>query len=160
MKKHILRLDDSYAEMTCVAIISPFLDFEVAFAINSALGICLERIPDHALQTPSDSEYSFSAFTYDDEDRMVNWYLISNRSHSLPPNDYQVSDGSFFKHLQTDTQIYLIPDYKTIDYWLTMDCECNDFNFIYNQLKNIPVVSSVISFDLKKTKYWSNLLLH
>ncbi len=159
MKKHILRLDDSEVHPVCFAIRSSSPDFEVAFEINSSIGICLERIPDHTLTLDGKHTYCFSSFTYDDEERMMNWYLLGNRSHPL--NIYQRSTlgSSLFEHMETETHISLIPDQKQVDYWLLMDCESSDMKDIINQLKSDSTLLSVQRFNLKKSRFRSNLLL-
>ncbi|MFN3951745.1 MAG: IPExxxVDY family protein [Thermaurantimonas sp.] len=159
MKKHILRLDDSEILPVCLAIRSSSPDFEVAFKINSAIGICLERIPDHTLTHGGKHTYSFSTFSFDDEERMMNWYLLGNRSHPLHINERSAHGSSLFEHMETETYISLIPDKKQVDYWLLMDCESSDIKDIINQLKSDSTVSSVQRFDLKKSKFRSNLLL-
>lgn len=159
MKKHILHLDDSDVKLACLAIRSSSSDFEVTFQVNSTLGICLERIPDHTLKMADNQVFFFSTFAYDDEERMINWYLISNRSHPLSIDRYTRFNNSLFDNIDTETYIFLVPDQKIIDYWLLLDCESTDIKPIIHQLQSVLVFISVYPFDLKKSKFKSNLLL-
>lgn len=160
MKKHHLRLDEGTSKLVCYAIKTHLTDFEIAFRINAVLGLSLERIPDHSIKISGDIEYSFSTFVYDDEQRMLQWHLISNRSHLTTLPQQNTSRPSLLENLETQSQIYLIPDQRTTNYWLLTDCDEVDIAHEVKKLGAIDAIESVTRTNIKVSKYWSNLLLY
>ncbi|MCX8148338.1 IPExxxVDY family protein [Thermaurantimonas aggregans] len=159
MKKHILTLDETQRSFQCFAIQTQLSDYELAFCINSALNIGLERITDHKLSKETE-EFNFSAFMYDDEMRLTIWSLISNVSHPSMRQIKQNFQNVLFDELETSLRIYLVPDFKGIDYWLMIDCEDVDLSEEIKLLRNQHGISSIMKVDIHSFKHWSNLLLY
>ena len=63
----------------------------------------------------------FLRFVYEDENKDVTWNLVQNK------NDYSQEDFAINTGLFTDsktkisTKIYLIPEYKKVDYFLKIE---------------------------------------
>lgn len=160
MKKHILALDETERSFQCFAIQSELADYELAFSINAHLGIGLERIPDHILRNKDKVDYSFTAYMYDDEVRMAIWSLISNVSHPQTGASLQPDQSALFGNVETIHRMRLIPEYKSINYWLLIDCDELDVSEEVRKLRMQAGITSVMKIDIQSSKHWSNLLLY
>ncbi|MFN4298351.1 MAG: IPExxxVDY family protein [Thermaurantimonas sp.] len=159
MKKHILTLEETHRSFQCFAIQSELADYELAFCINAHLSISLERIPDHKLRYKDRVDYSFTAFVYDDEGRMAIWSLISNVSHPQIGASLQPDQSALFENEEIIHRTRLLPDFKSIDYWLLIDCDELDLSEEVKKLRMQAGITSILKIDIHSSKYWSNLLL-
>jgi len=114
-----------------IGISSHLRDYRLAYLINQILGLTLEKTDDlPAFNTKSENPSYFSCYTFDDCDKQLKYFLLSNTG----------SEGS------------LVPSQKEAGYFLLIHgVVTSEMKVaIVGQLKNIPNVLTVYSIDQYK----------
>lgn len=114
-----------------IGISSHLRDYRLAFLINQSLGFVLEKTDDlPAFNTKSEKPSLYSCYTFDDCDKQLKYFLVSN----------------------TGSEGLLVPSQKESGYFLLMrGLLSNDREAaIVGQLKNIPNVLTTYSIDQNK----------
>jgi hypothetical protein len=159
LKRNVLQLSDTEPQFQCLQIFTALKDYQLAFHINSTLDICLHRIPDHTLLHKNGQEYHFSAFSYDDPDRLSVWMLVSNLSApQLMPPGSTPTQSDLFSNSDTESKTHLIPDHKQVNYWLLLSSTDVDISAETHALRQLPLITHIQPFDPSRSKYWSHLL--
>ncbi|TGV02276.1 IPExxxVDY family protein [Flavivirga rizhaonensis] len=161
MAVHKLILDDIFEEdlYTLIAIHCTLEDYRLAYLLNKYLGISLIRKPlDLDYQ---DEKSTYSIFEWEDNKQQTIWNLVSNVCKT---EDYrQRNDESLFDSEEKITRTtYLIPEYKTVNYFLKID---NDINFskekyILNNVLEVPQIATAYSIDSNQLKSKDNLIFN
>ncbi len=140
------------------AIKSNIEDYRLAYFINKQLGIKLHHAPSLQIKSVK-GEGFFGHFHYNDIENQCNWRLIANKSYIHKTN---LVDSSFdlFSNEDISTEIYFLPEYKHIDFFLYRDDLENYFNqdTITVQVKQNQLISSVFPVDIDSIKHIENLI--
>ena len=99
-------------------------DYRLVWAVNNQLSTDYARIDNLILRkSEPDPNLEFSRYMWSDEDRMLTYYLISNRC----------PDG------------FLFPDLRKFDYFLQVSGECDDktFDQILKDYRKTEIISAI-----------------
>ena len=146
-------LSEEYDEIDyqLIAIHTTLEDYRLAYFINKNLPVLFSKSKNDVSIKSNAIETQFSRFVYEDENKDVTWNLVQNK------NDYSQEDFAINTGLFTDsktkisTKIYLIPEYKKVDYFLKIE------NTI-SVLKKINKISTVYTVSVDNIKSKDNLI--
>ncbi|WP_308993634.1 IPExxxVDY family protein [Mariniflexile litorale] len=159
MAIHKLILGDVFEEVDCtlIAIHSTVEDYRLAYLLNKHLSINLTR-------SVSNLDFSFdnatySIFEWKDSKQLITWSLVSNicKTEIYKQDNF----NSLFSTEEKITRIiYLVPEYKAVNYFLKID---NQFNLskeksILNNIFEIPQVATAFTIDINQLKSKDNLI--
>ena len=130
MKKKIHKLTvDFHPEFQVLGISSHQNDYRLSWAINSALGLNFSKTSNLKIKNDKTGEtQEFSVFTYDDENGINKYNLVSNRCQNG----------------------FLLTEYKNVDFLMLIhgDLISYEFENFFQKLKNIEIITMV--FELSK----------
>ena len=159
MAVHKLIFDEAFDEVlyTLIAIHCTLEDYRLAYLLNKHLGISLTR-------KASDLDYkdgtvSYSIYEWEDTKQLVTWSLVSNvcKTETLQKINYK----SLFDTQQNITKThYLLPEYKTVNFFLKIDSEFSfsKEKYILNNILSIPQIVTAYSVDSSQLKSKDNLI--
>jgi NADH pyrophosphatase NudC (nudix superfamily) len=161
MAVHKLILDDAFEEAlyTLIAIHCRLEDYRLAYLLNNHLGITLVR-------KASDLDYnngqvSYSIFEWEDQKQLVTWSLVSNicKTEEFQKTDYK----SLFDNQENITKTFqLVPEYKTVNYFLKIDSEISfsKEKYIIDSILKLPQIATAYSVDSNTLKSKENLIFN
>ncbi len=156
MKVHRLDIDDfSEIDYDLIAINTTIEDFLLAFNINQRLKLTLSRHKSDIISTNNIGEVTFSRYGFEDENQDLYWSLVQNQKW------IETTENDFSLFEQGQQKVYLLPEFKNVDYFLKIEGSEFDDEEIQNilyQLKEIPKVSAVFQVDASKLKSKNNLI--
>jgi hypothetical protein len=133
-KKRKVKLQiSSDISFTLIGISSHENDYRLVWAVNSKLSFGFTRMADLVIHHPKlKTDLEFSRYIYTDEDKYLNYLLISNRC----------PDG------------FLFPEIKNLDYLLQIvgEADSRRLDVLIRELKKIDIISAVFMIDPKKLK--------
>ena len=156
-KLHVEEYDE--IDYQLIAIHSTLEDFRLAYYINQNLPINLKKSNCDLQVSNKESETQFTRFVFEDEKDIL-WSLVQNQNKAVVSN-LTVNQGLFSNSEDTmSTKIYLIPEFKKVDYFLKIENDevAIDMIQITNQLKKIERISAVYSVEVEKIKSKNNLI--
>ncbi len=161
MSKHKLILEDVFEEVTYTlfAIHCSLVDYRLAYLLNKNLATNLNRKKED-LDYDSVSA-SYSIFEWQDEDHQTTWNLINNIS--LTETDKIMDDTSLFGKEEKSFKTHnLIPEYKSVDYFLKISAEGMFYSEdkILNKIQEIPQIATTYMIDATKLKSRNNLIFN
>jgi len=142
MKKSKLQVIHEY-EFDLIGLVAPVKDHKMAWMINRSLGIQLAKTKDYEVEFINKPRLIISQFILEKEHGFIQ--LLKNRAFS-----------------SQDQALYLVPELKTIDYFLVLQ----DFTFELNindyieELSGNPLIQNVVRLDVSKLKSKENLLTY
>jgi hypothetical protein len=142
MKKSKLQVIHEY-EFDLIGLVAPVKDYKMAWMINRSLGIQLIKTKDYEVEFINKPRLIISQFILEKEHGFIQ--LLKNRAFST-----------------ADQALYLVPELKTIDYFLVLQ----DFTFELNindyieELSGNPLIQNVVRLDVSKLKSKENLLTY
>ncbi len=157
MAIHRLSIDDfEEDEYSLIAIHTSAEDFHLAYHINRQLSIKLYKCkPDIQIKT-KDGDAFFSRFLYEDENHGGLWNLLQNKSEVT--RVLETGSNLFGQNNAVSTLIHFIPDFKRVDYFLKVENQEADMNYILENLKKIAKISTVYPLDVNQIKSKNNLI--
>ena len=123
-----------------LGIVSDEPDYKLCWLVNQHMDTSFTRTGDLGIFSKNlDGEQLVSQFIYEDEQRMLTFRLIVNRT----------SGG------------YFLPELKNIDYFLHIQGEIvpDDINALIRTIMSIPAVRMCVPVDLRKLKEKDRLQL-
>lgn len=155
-------LSEEYDEIDyqLIAIHTTLEDYRLAYFINKNLPVLLSKSKNDVSIKSNAIETQFSRFVYEDENKDVTWNLVQNK------NDYSQEDFAINTGLFTDsktkisTKIYLIPEYKKVDYFLKIEnnLSTSEIENTISVLKKINKISTVYTVSVDNIKSKDNLI--
>jgi len=142
-------IDEDENDHVLIAIKSNVPDYKVAYSLNRHLGVKFKKVMPEISLTETVTAY-FRSFIYQDYKNHLVWRFFENRSHYTendPGEGYLLfkNDEELFKETH-----FLIPEWKTIDYFLLI--ENADFLFntesLQEKLHNIKNISASFQVDI------------
>lgn len=115
-------------------------DYRMVWAINEGLGMQFLRVENLVVHNSRSKEnLEFSRYVYDDEERYLKYFLISNRC----------PDG------------FLFPEIRNIDFVLqiTGEIKSTDLKNLEKKIKGVEVVSTAFIIQPEKIKGIGNILI-
>lgn len=160
MAVHKLILDDIEADLfTLIAIHCTLEDYRLAYLLNKFLGITFNRKTSDLDFQKGDLTYSI--YEWNDCKQQTIWSLVSNVCKT---EIYRSGNtDSLFSVQEKTTRInYLIPEYKTVNYFLKIDNEFNSSKekHILNSILKIPQVATAYSIESTQLKSKDQLIFN
>ena len=155
-----LQIDDfGTVDYTLIAVHSNLEDYRVAYFLNQKLNVSFEKSEkDIGIQIP-EGKSQFTRFVYDDCETELFWNLIPNKTKIVTQ---QTKKTSLFEEtaLEITTNIFLLPEMKTVDYILKIDNTDDFFNSesLINDLLEIRQITMAYIIDQNKLKSKNNLI--
>jgi len=156
MKVHKLDIDDfSEIDYDLIAINTTIEDYLLAFNINQVLKLMLSRHKSDIISENNEREITFSRYGFEDETRDLYWSLVQNQKWT------ETTENNFSLFGESQQKIYLLPEFKNVDYFLKIEGSEFDKDEIQNilyQIKKINNVSAVFMVDADNLKSKNNLI--
>ncbi|HNP32541.1 MAG TPA: IPExxxVDY family protein [Flavobacterium sp.] len=159
MAVHKLHVDE-YDEIDyqLIAIHTSLEDYLLAYCINQKLPVVLKKSDCDIQIRSKEGETQFTRFIFEDEIADVAWNLIQNKNDVLLSTQGE-GDG-LFAESKFSTNIYLIPEFKKVDYFLKIENGNKgvDVAKITKELKKIDRISTIYAVDVENIKSKNNLI--
>ncbi|MBS9524811.1 IPExxxVDY family protein [Litoribacter alkaliphilus] len=142
MKKTKLQVVHDY-EFDLIGLVAPLKDYKMAWVINNSLDLDLARTKDYQLEFINQPALVISQYILEKDHGFIQ--LLRNRSYS-----------------KSDKALYLVPELKTIDYFLLLQDYTYELNInaYIEELSKHPYVQNVVKLDVTKLKSKENLLTY
>lgn len=140
VKKHIFRLDVDLS-FDMIGVLSHHTDYRLAWGINAALRITLEKKDEPFIISGKKGEilYSSSYYHFHDVANRSDYFLLKNKAN-----------GKF-----------LVPEKPTVDFFLFL---CDNHHTVVEeflaQLRDIPSILAAYSYDPKGIESAKNLIFN
>lgn len=139
MHVHAIDLDEVREEdYYLIGIHSTLEDFKLAYHLNNNLNTQFKRAAYNLDFEESEGKASFSVFDYVNEKYDFEWYMIANTFIN------QNSTNTDLELFASETKSYLIPEKKTVDYFLKIIGEA-DYDYIKRSIDKLNSISGVIT---------------
>lgn len=162
MAVHKLNIEDfEYdEEYALIAIHTSLEDYRLCYFINQILNINLKKSDKEILVSNKNGETHFSKFHFDDLKKDVFWHLVQNKNKILIKE--KSSNFNLFQDtaIESSTKVYLLPEFKKVDFLLKIDNESQRVNEIEitSLLNSIEKISAVYIIGLNTIKNKNNLI--
>ena len=160
MAIHRLYIDDfETINYSLIAIHSNLEDYRLAYFINKTLNLELKK---NEKDIPIETKFGnsdFARFVFDDENQAVFWNFIQNKNQIIISNQNQsigLFDGAA---IEAQKKVFLLPEFKTVDYFLKIEHEDNINELkIINKINLIDQISAVYLIETTNIKNKNNLI--
>lgn len=160
MPAHKLVLDEVFEEAyKLIAIHSSVEEYKLAFLLNKHLNLRLARSPKDFDFQNKGLRIWFALYTYEDQQKYCDFHLVSNISKAEYPSTAE-SNSLFGENETTFKKSYLLPEFKTVDFFLKIEEETDTIsekNFL-EKIREISQVSLAYSIDHENIKSKENLI--
>lgn len=144
-----------------IAIHTSLEDYRLAYFINQKLPINLGKNKNEIQINIKEGETKFSRFYYYDSEKTISWNLIQNKNEVIQhKNDKRQNDLFSNLSLEVSTKVYLLPEFKKVDYFLKIENLEDDLNVAAIQvlLNTIDSISTAYIVETNKIKSKNNLI--
>ena len=149
-------LDDFYDDaFHLIAIHTKAEDYTLAFALNKHLGIQLQKRRTDLDLSQNKKDTSYPIFDFEREDTTI-FYLVGNRCVIDDKN--QLFPVGLFDNTR-QTTLYLLPELKTVDYFLKVEPELilNELTTTLKKLKEVQFIQTAYIVNHETLKSTSHL---
>jgi hypothetical protein len=161
MAIHKLDLDEfDEIDYHLIAIHTSLEDYRLAYFINQILLINLSKNKNEIQINIKEGETKFSRFYYYDKEKTISWNLIQNKNEVIrQKNEYGQNLFSNI-NLEVSTKVYLLPEFKKVDYFLKIENIEEEINLTEIQilLNTIDSISTAYTVETNKIKSKNNLI--
>ena len=161
MAVHKLDFDDfDEIDYHLIAIHTSLEDYRLAYFINQKLTINLGINKDQIQINIKEGETKFSRFYYYDVKKVISWNLIQNKNEVIQQKN-EIRQNLFSNiNLEVSTKVYLLPEFKKVDYFLKIENVDEEINgakiqLLLNTIENITTAYTV---ETNKIKSKNNLI--
>ena len=159
MQSHKMLLEVEDESFNLIAIYSSLEGYKMAYFLNKYLGIKLER--ERRDIDFNHNEYSalYALYSHKDPNSYYSLDLVANKFKGEPKRI--LSSGSLFDEEELSPQeVYLIPEYNKVDYFLKIgeEIQPKEFNRMLNTVGQIPGVQAAYAIDVDNLKSKQNLI--
>jgi len=156
-----LNFDDfDEVDYDLIAIHTSLEDYRLAYMINQQLPIILSKNKKNVEVISKFGEVLFSQFSFFDDTKEISWHLVQNKNEIV--NFKKSTDRNLFfnKEIETVLKVFLLPEYKKVDYFLKIENDQNTVNieFILKKLNTITNISTVYIVNPNTIKSKNNLI--
>lgn len=154
MAVYKLQLDDfNTIEYELIGIHTSLEICKLAFLMNQKLNVQF-RFFDQIEKNEKNSKGNFDRYLFEDSSQELSWNLVENKCVVHVSN----INESLFKEI--DTTMYLVPEYKNVDFILKIDNEdeMQNIETILQTITEIYAVSMSYKIKKEKIKTISNLI--
>jgi hypothetical protein len=143
-----------------VAIHTSLEDYRLAYFINQKLPINLSINKNEIQINIKEGETKFSRFYYYDKENEISWNLIQNKNEVIQQK--KDNGQNLFSNLimEVSTKVYLLPEFKKVDYFLKIEnleasMNISKIQLLLNTIENI---STAYEVETNKIKSKNNLI--
>lgn len=149
--------EDAYELM---AIHSSLPPHRLAFLLNKYVDIRLSRTKNDVLLNNKGISASFPLFQYEDVFQYCTFSLVRNTCKTQNTLNSTNNNQLFTMMEESSVITYLIPEYKSVDYFLKIETETNQFftKSLTSTLLSIPQVITAYAVDCNQLKSKNNLI--
>jgi hypothetical protein len=161
MAVHKLDFDDfDETDYHLVAIHTSLEDYRLAYFINQKLPINLSKNKDEIQINIKEGETNFSRFYYFDKKNTISWNLIQNKNEVIQHKNENSQNLFSNINLEVSTKVYLLPEFKKVDYFLKIENLEEGMNVTEIQalLNTIDSISTAYIVETNKIKSKNNLI--
>jgi hypothetical protein len=161
MAVHKLDFDDfDEIDYHLIAIHTSLEDYRLAYFINQKLPINLSRNKDEIQINIKEGETNFSRFYYLDKKNVISWNLIQNKNEVIQQKNENSQNLFSNINLEVSTKVYLLPEFKKVDYFLKIENIDAEMNVpeIQLLLTTIKSISTAYIVEKNKIKSKNNLI--
>lgn len=158
MTIHRLHIDDfDEIDYKLIAIHTTLEDFRLAYFLNQKLPVLLSKSKNEIQIKIKEGTTTFSRFVFENADREIYWNLVQNRNDVTAKTDNALN---LFANsdLQITTKVYLLPEFKKVDYFLKVENATMQPDEISEYIQTITQVATVYPVDTAKIKSKNNLI--
>jgi hypothetical protein len=133
MARKTIRLKHEEEDYYLLALACHEPDYRACWILNQALGLKLVRTDNLQVKDlKTGADFEFARYVFDDEERMVQWYLLSNHTENG----------------------YFAPEHKNIDFFLRLSGEISerDVKNILTELKKITGILTAFDTERKNIR--------
>ncbi len=143
-----------------IAIHTSLEDYRLAYFINQKLPINLSKNKDEIQINIKEGETKFSRFYFYDNEKAISWNLIQNKNEVIQQKNENSQNLFSNINLEVSTKVYLLPEFKKVDYFLKIENveEGMDVTAIQLLLNTIDSISTVYKVETNKIKSKNNLI--
>lgn len=144
-----------------IAIHTSLEDYRLAYFINQKFPINLGKNKNEIQININEGETKFSRFYYFDNEKGISWNLIQNKNEVIQQKNDKKQNNLFSNiSLEVSTKVYLLPEFKKVDYFLKIENLEDDPNATAIQvlLNTIDSISTAYTVDTNKIKSKNNLI--
>lgn len=156
-KIYIHEFEESDYEV--IAIHTTLEDSRLAYHINRQLEVLLARSEEDLQIQVKDGLTGLSRFEFYDEAQFITWNLVQNKSEITHVTS---GAGDLFASLEEEitTTVYLLPEFKKVDYLLKIENLEDDLDLeaLVKKISDIEWVSLAYCIDKDKLKSKHNLI--
>jgi hypothetical protein len=158
LKLYIEEFDD--VDFQLLAFHTSLEDFRLAYFINKYTFTYLKKNNIDIKIENKFGEGTFTLFDFEDEKNDIKWSLIQNISEISSKKAKNSQNLLSEIKAQVNTKVYLLPEYKKVDYFLKINHNGQPLNLIsiIEQLKQIEFINTVYSIDFENIKSKNNLI--
>ena len=145
---------------TLIAMHSVLEDYRLAFFLNKELPIILTKSPEKFSITNKKGNAVFQKFVYIDVYNGFTWTLIQNKIEITNTEKSTANSLFFNEEIETETKIFLLPEFKKVDYFLKIDHPENNFDVqeTLEKINKIYNLSTVYVVENEHIKSKNNLI--
>ena len=161
MAVHKLDFDDfDEIDYHLIAIHTSLEDYRLAYFINQKLPINLSKNKDEIQINIKEGETNFSRFYYFDKKNAISWNLIQNKNEVIQQKNENSQNLFSNINLEVSTKVYLLPEFKKVDYFLKIENVAEEMNVTEIQvlLNTIDSISTAYIVETNKIKSKNNLI--
>jgi len=161
MAIHKLDLGE-FDEIDCdlIAIHTSLEDYRLAFFINQKLPINLSKSKNEIQINIKEGETKFSRYYYHNIEKAISWNLIQNKGEVVQQKKDNGQNLFSNLTLEVATKVYLLPEFKKVDYFLKIENldETMNGTKIQTALNAIDNISAIYTVETNKIKSKNNLI--
>ena len=159
MAIHKLHFDEfDEVDYDLIAIHTSLEDYRLAYFINQNLPILLHKSKDEIEITIKEGVTHFSRFIFEDGKNEVSWNLIQNKNEVTLQKKDNAQNLFANTHLEIATKVYLLPEFKKVDYFLKIENASQSVESITNNINTIDRIAAVYAVDSSTIKSKNNLI--
>jgi hypothetical protein len=143
-----------------IAIHTSLEDYRLAYYINQKLHVNLNKSNKEIQITVKEGEAHFSRFHYYETKKDISWDLIQNKNEVIVQQNENNQNLFSNVNIEVATMVYMLPEFKKVDYFLKVNNSENDLNIlkIQNALNTIDNIATIYIIDTNKIKSKNNLI--
>ncbi|MCI4443704.1 MAG: IPExxxVDY family protein [Lentimicrobium sp.] len=143
-----------------IAIHTSLEDYRLAYFINQKLPINLSKNENEIQINIKEGETKFSRFYFYDTEKAISWNLIQNKNEIIQQKNENSQNLFSNINLEVSTKVYLLPEFKKVDYFLKIENIEEGMNVTEIQLllNTIDSISTVYKVETYKIKSKNNLI--
>ena len=158
LKLHLDEFNEIDYEL--IAIHSSLEDYRLAYFLNQKLPIILSKSKKLIEVHSKFGAVLFAPFTFRDASNDIEWFLVQNKNESIVRKRSTVQNLFFDKDVEIETKIFLLSEYKKVDYFLKIDNNQNNLIIenVIKEIKTIPNITAVYAVNPNHIKSKNNLI--